>query len=204
MKTIPWNVVTGCERLTPGCDNCPTYWEYKAKGKDYSPKEHPEILSEPVRNPEQSIYVVAPGSDLFHESVSVDHIKGVFNVMLTAYWHQFEIITKRAERMEMFSNRYIQWPNNVVAGVAVEEAKYKWRIDCLRNIRANRMVSFGPITGRIGKVNLKSIHIAGAVIETWGPKPRPVKQKWIDEIHKQCREQGVLVSEESWLAKESA
>ena len=203
MKTIPWNVVTGCERLTPGCDNCPTYWEYKSKGKDYSPVMHPNTLSEPVRNPDPSTYIVASGSDLFHDAVSPEFIQGVFNVMLTAYWHRFEVITKRAERMEMLSKK-LEWPPNAIAGVAVEEAKYNFRIDCLRNVPAYyRMVSFGPMTGRIGNVNLKDIHVAGTVIETWGPNPREVERDWIEEINTQCLEQGVHLANESWLAQEA-
>ena len=65
------------------------------------------------------------------------------------------------------------------------------------------MVSFGPMTGRIGNVNLKDIHVAGTVIETWGPNPREVERDWIEEINTQCLEQGVHLANESWLAQEA-
>lgn len=203
MKLIEWKVVTGCERITPGCDNCPTYWEAEKNGWDYSPATQPAFLNDPLYNKMPSAYMVASGSDLFHESVPVEFIQAVFHAMTKASHHHFEVLTKRAERMEMVSNRYINWPANAVAGVGVEETRYKWRIDCLRNINARRMVSFGPMTGRVGKVDLTGIEGAGVVVETWGPNPRPVKQKWINEVNMQCKKQGVVMLGDSWLAQET-
>ena len=102
--------------------------------------------------------------------------------------------------MEMVSNRFLEWPDNAIAGVAVEEGRYNWRIDCLRNIKARRMVSFGPLTGAIGEVDLQGIEVAGPVPETWGPNPRHAKQEWIDEIELQCKQQGVRLFEANWIA----
>tara|TARA_R110000803_G_scaffold169490_2_gene232510 strand:- start:473 stop:1087 length:615 start_codon:yes stop_codon:yes gene_type:complete len=199
-----WNIVSGCERLSPGCDNCPTYWEYKEKGLDYHPQEHLERLPIPTDNQTPSMYMVAAGSDLFHEAVTADFIKDAFKVMRTAYWHQFQIVTKRAERLEAFSREYLYWPANALAGVSVEEERYKWRIDCLRNVKASRFVSFGPMTGAMGTLNLSDIHQAGVVVEHWGPNPRDVLPEWVDEIHKQCEEQGVKILNKHWLSQETA
>jgi protein gp37 len=147
--------------------------------------------------------MVSAGSDLFHEAIRVEEIEAVFNVMAKATQHHFEVITKRIERMETLTARRLTWPSNVMAGVTVEETKYKWRLDCLRGIDARRFVSFGPMTGRIGKVDLTGIEVAGVVVEAWG-KPRPVKQEWIDEIHKQCDEQKVRIAKQHWLTQEVA
>ena len=203
MNIEAWNIVSGCERLTPGCDNCPTYWEYKEKGLDYHPKEHPERLSIPLDNPTPSIYMVATGSDLFHEAVGMEFIQLVFAVMRQADWHQFQVVTKRAERLEAASSD-LQWPRNAMAGIGLEEGRYKWRIDCLRNVDALRFISFGPMTGAMGKLDLSGIHQAGVVVEHWGPHPRDVPPEWIDEIHKQCEEQGVTILDKHWLSKETA
>lgn len=203
MKIETWNIVSGCERLTPGCDNCPTYWEYKQKGWDYSPMEHPERLSVPMDNPTPSVYMVATGSDLFHEAISLEFIQDVFEVMNQACWHEFQIVTKRAERLELASKN-LKWPANSIAGIAVEEGKFKWRIDCLRNVDATRIISFGPMTGAMGKLDLSGISQAGVVVEDWGPNPRHVLPEWIDEIHKQCEEQGVIILNKYWLAQETA
>jgi len=203
MKIVPWEVVIGCERISPGCDNCPTYWEFKKEGWDYHPSAQLINLREPLRKDEPTCFIVASGSDLFHESISTEFIQTVFEIIKDAepLGHQFEVITKRAERMEMVSNRFLEWPDNAIAGVAVEESRYKWRIDCLRNIKARRFVSFGPLTGRIGKVNLQGIEVAGAVPETWGSHPRPTDPKWIDEIELQCKKQGVAISQQHFLIK---
>jgi len=203
MKIVPWEVVIGCERISLGCDNCPTYWEFKKEGWDYHPAAQLINLREPLRKDEPTCFIVASGSDLFHESISTEFIQTVFEIIKDAepLGHQFEVITKRAERMEMVSNRFLEWPDNAIAGVAVEESRYKWRIDCLRNIKARRFVSFGPLTGRIGKVNLQGIEVAGAVPETWGSHPRPTDPKWIDEIELQCKKQGVAISQQHFLIK---
>ena len=98
MNIEEWNIITGCERLTPGCDNCPTYWEYKKKGWDYTPIFHSEALRIPLENKVPTAYMVAVGSDLFHESVGLKNLRSVFYVMTEAKWHHFEIVTKRIER----------------------------------------------------------------------------------------------------------
>jgi len=147
--------------------------------------------------------MVSAGSDLFHEAIRAEEIEVVFKLMAKTSWHHFEVITKRIERMEVLSNRGLDWPDNVMAGVTIEESKYNWRLDCLRDIKARRFVSFGPMTGRIGKVDLSGIEAAGVVVEAWG-KPRPVKQEWIDEIYLQCDEQDVRIAKQHWLTQEVA
>ena len=203
MNVKNWPVVTGCERLSPGCDNCPTYWEYEEKGWDYHPKSHMEAINAPLENKEPTTYMVASGSDLFHESVRFEFLQHVFDVMREASWHNFEVITKRIERMEALSNRGLLWPINAVAGITVEDARFTWRIDRLRGINARRMVSFGPMVGEMGELNMKDIDIAGVVIEQWG-KPRPVKSEWVTDIHKQCEEQGVEIVNNYWVSQETA
>ena len=199
-----WNIVSGCERISPGCDNCPTYWEYHEKGLNFHPKERRDRLYDPLKNLTPSVYMVAAGSDLFHEAVTVNFIQDAFKIMRQADWHQFQVVTKRAERLEAVSNRYLDWPSNVFAGIGLEEGRYKWRIDCLRNVDALRFISFGPMTGAMGKLDLSGIHQAGVVVEHWGPNPRDVLPEWIDEIHQQCEEQGVTILNKHWLSKETA
>ena len=197
---IPWKVVTGCERLTPGCDNCPTYWEYKAENRDYHPQFNPGRLQDPLLNMEPSVYLVAAGSDMFPEAIRLEEIQKIFKVMQEATWHQFEVGTKRIERMQVISERHLTWANNMVALVPVESARYRWRIDTLRDIDARRMVSFGPMVGRVGEVDLTGIETAGVVVEHWG-KPRPVDPEWVDELHEQCEEQGVKFTNDYFLCE---
>ena len=202
MEAINWEVVTGCERLTPGCDNCPTYWNHKKLGLDYHPQTHPELLEDPIHNLEPAVYLVAAGSDLFHEAVRLEFIKKVFYVMQVANWHHFEVGSKRIERMAVLSSRYLTWGENMLAFTGVESAEYRWRIDELRKIEARRMVSFGPMTGRVGEVNLEGIEVAGAVVEDYGPKPRPIPDEWVEHLRIQAEAQNVRWSTTRWQAKE--
>ena len=197
---IPWSIVTGCERLTSGCDNCPTYWQYQAENRDYHPQFNSNRLDEPLLNMEPSVYLVAAGSDMFHEAIRLEDIQKIFKVMQEATWHQFEVGSKRVERMASLSNRHLTWNDNMMAVTAVEEAKYRWRIDVLREIDARRMVSFGPIVGRVGEVDMTGIETAGVVVEHWG-KPRPVDPEWVDELHEQCLEQDVRFTNEYFLCE---
>ena len=200
---VAWPVVTGCERLTSGCDNCPTYWEYKKNGWNYHPKIHYGELKVPSERSEPTGFMVAAGSDLFHEAVTEHFIKSVFEIMAENPNHHFEIVSKRIERMVAMSERGLQWPDNVVAATAVEEAKYKWRIDALRELKAKKkMISFGPLIGKVGEIDMEGIDVAGVVVATWGLNPRPAKQEWIDEIITQCVFQGVLLSDDAWLMEE--
>jgi len=200
MEIAPWNITTGCERLTPGCDNCPTYWDSHKNGWDYHPSFNLKELSTPLDNKVPTAYMVSIGSDLFHEAIRLKEIASVFNVMRLATWHHFEVVTKRIERMEVISRRDLRWPKNAMAGVAIEGAKHLWRLDCLKDIDARRFVSFGPMVGRIGKVDLTGIEVAGVVVEDWG-KPRAVEPEWIDEIYEQCEKFGVGISKETVLAE---
>jgi len=203
MKAIAWNIVTGCERLSPGCDNCPTYWESQKLKTDYHPKTHDARILEPLENKTPAAYMVAAGSDLFHEAVRLEFIQSVFEIMEQAHWHEFEVMTKRVERMESLSTRgLIKWPHNVIAGVAVEESRYKWRIEALRNVKARRMVMFGPMVGSIGKVNLNGIEAAGPVTEDWGPNPRPVDPMYLGEVIDQITNQKIRLLTNSWLCEE--
>ena len=200
MEISPWNITTGCERLTPGCDNCPTYWDAHKNGWDYHPTFNLKELSTPLNNKVPTAYMVSVGSDLFHEAIRVSEIASVFEVMHLATWHHFEIVTKRIERMESVSRRHLHWPVNSMAGVTIEEEKYAWRLDCLRDVNARRFASFGPMVGRMGKVDLTGIEVAGVIVEEWG-KPRPVKPEWIDEVYEQCEKYGVGISKEIVLAE---
>ena len=195
MRHENWMIVSGCERLSPGCDNCPSYWEYKKQGLDYHPMELEGNLLNPLLNKVPTNYTVAIGSDLFHEAIRISFIKDVFKIMNKITWHSFELVTKRAERMEYLSSTDLKWSDNMTAGVSVEEARYAWRIDCLRNVKANRLVSFGPMTGPMGKLNLDGIDVAGVVTEHWGPNPRIMKKEWVEDINIQCRKQGVVISD---------
>ena len=124
-------------------------------------------------------------SDLFHKDVPEQFIQRVFEVMRKAYWHQFQILTKRAKRLLDVSPS-IEWPANVWMGVSVENADYTFRIDQLRQTQAKiKFLSLEPLLGPLANLNLQKIDWVIVGGES-GPKARPIREEWILEIHDQC------------------
>ena len=193
---IRWQITKGCSRLTPGCDNCPSYWEYEKGNKDYHPVFQRDRINEPRRFEKRDDVIVSPGSDIFHEAIRTSELLQILHTIQYCPQHSFEIGTKRIERVEALD---WDWPDNVVMGVAVEQARYKWRIDALRNVKARRFVSFSPVLEDIGEVNLDGIHYAGAMLEDWGNKPRKGEQAWTDDLYDQIEAQGVVVLGQRWM-----
>ena len=185
-QVLNWAVATGCYRLSPGCNSCPSYWEHLEAGKDYSPVEHPEILDEPLMNPQASHYEVAFGSDLFHLDVTLEFQRRVFEVMNKAHWHTFSVGTKRIKRLSTLRMNF-EWTDNIWVTVPVESSDYEWRIDILKTLPAKKkVISIVPMLGAFSQnVNFRGIDIVGAVPETWGYK-RPCDPRWIEHIRKAC------------------
>lgn len=200
METLIWPVTTGCENIGGGCESCPSLWEYREKGWDYSIREHPESLYVPMFVNTPVVFAVAFGSDLFHKDVSTDFIKEVFKIMNRQRRHLFEVITKRSERLLELSGE-LDFTNNIYLGVTVEDSAAKFRIKELQGVPAqNKYISFMPLLGPVGEVDLKGINVAVVKAEDWGLK-RPCNPAWIEAIKGQCLAQGVEVSDGFYLYK---
>jgi len=198
-EILNWPVVTGCQRISEGCNSCPSYWEYFNEGKDYSPTIHSKNLDEPLMNPEPSVYEVAFGSDLFHEDVPLEFQRRVFEVMNKAHWHQFSVGTKRIARTALLHFNF-KWTKNIQLTVGVESGAYAWRIDILKGIPAKKKaVSIVPILGPFDKnIDFTGIDVVGVAPETWGYK-RPYDPKWIENIQRNCLEQEITMSNNTIL-----
>jgi protein gp37 len=124
-------------------------------------------------------------SDLFHKDVPLEFIQRVFDVMKRAHWHQFQVLTKRAERVAELSP-YLEWTDNIWMGVSVETEKYKFRIDCLRETGAKvKFLSLEPLIGPLGYLNLNKVNWVIVGGES-GPGARPLMQEWVTDIRDQC------------------
>ena len=200
-----WNPVTGCTKISSGCKNC--YAERMAKrlqamgqanyknGFALTLQEHALELPLKWKKP-QTIFVNSM-SDLFHKDVKEEFIQKVFNVMIRAPWHTFQVLTKRAERLAQISDR-LPWSKNIWMGVSVENEKYKDRIDCLRYTEANvKFISFEPLIGSVGKVNLKNIDWAIVGGES-GPGARYMDPEWAIDLRDQCLKQKVPFFFKQW------
>ena len=188
-----WNPLTGCTKISPGCKNC--YAErmakrLKAMGQSnyrngFKLTLHEHVLEYPLRWKKPQMIFVNSMSDLFHKDVPTDFILRVFDVMRRAHWHTFQVLTKRSERL-LELDPIIEWPENVWMGVSVENQKYTFRIDHLRQTHAMvKFLSLEPLLGPIPNLDLAYIDWAIVGGES-GPKSRPIKQEWVTEIRDQC------------------
>jgi protein gp37 len=136
-------------------------------------------------------------SDLFQDAVPDEFIHRVWDVMAHAHWHIFQVLTKRPENMRRLTAHLPLLPN-VWLGTSVESAEYADRIRQLQaTTAAIRFVSFEPLLDSVGPVDLAGIHWAIIGGES-GPKARPMKVKWVDEIKRQCRSDGVRFFFKQW------
>jgi len=208
-----WNPVTGCTKASPGCLNC--YAERMARRlqamgqpnyrRGFKVTVHPGMLGHPMcwRKP-RMIFVNSMG-DLFHEDVPTEFIKRVFKVMENAHWHTYQVLTKRAERLFDIADE-LPWPKNVWMGVTVEDREHLYRMESLKTTGAKvKFVSFEPLLGPIGKVNLKGTCIERSRDIDWvivggesGPGARPMKAEWARELRDQCLKAGVPFFFKQW------
>lgn len=136
-------------------------------------------------------------SDLFHVDVPLSYIKNVFDVMYRAHWHQFQVLTKRAERIEELSPQLV-WAPNIWMGVSVESEKYTYRIAHLRKTGANvKFLSIEPLIGPVGKLYLRGIDWVIVGGES-GPGARPMEPAWVTDIRDQCLKAGVAFFFKQW------
>jgi protein gp37 len=146
---------------------------------------HENALEKPLEWKKPQMIFVNSMSDLFHKDVPFQFVEKVFDVMKRAHWHQFQVLTKRAERAAELSP-YLEWADNIWMGVSVENEKYKFRIDCLRETDAKiKFLSLEPLIGPLGKLDLKKINWVIVGGES-GPGARPIMQEWVTDIRDQC------------------
>jgi protein gp37 len=200
-----WNPLTGCTKISPGCKNC--YAERMAKRlqamgqpnytNGFRLTLHPHALELPLLWKKPQMVFVNSMSDLFHEDVPEGYIHQVFEIMRRAHWHVFQVLTKRAERLEMLSPS-IDWPANVWMGVSVETAPYVSRIDRLRTTRAAvKFLSLEPLLGALEELDLAGIDWVIVGGES-GPRARPMKREWVGSIRDQCLAAGTPFFFKQW------
>lgn len=136
-------------------------------------------------------------SDLFHEQVSFEYIERVFAVMAATPQHTYQVLTKRAERLQEIGQRLL-WPQNVWMGVSVEREDYWFRVQCLRNVKARvRFLSLEPLLGPLSLLDFEGIHWVIAGGES-GPRARPLRAEWVRPIRDACIEQDVPFHFKQW------
>lgn len=201
-----WNPVAGCSIATSGCSNCYAMQmarrleamgveKYKGLTRQSGKrvvwsgvvKEDHSSLAIPYSWKKPRKIFVNSMSDLFHDDVSEEFIALVWKTMKETPRHNYQILTKRPERMaSVLENIESGVLPNVWLGTSVEDHKVVGRIDALRQIPAAiRFISFEPLIGRVGRLDLSGVHWAIVGGES-GPNARSIKECWIDEIYNQC------------------
>ena len=200
-----WNPVTGCTKLSEGCENCYAHkmaLRLQKMGNEkysngFSLSLHEYCLNDPLTWKKPSMVFVNSMSDLFHEDIPIEYIKRVFEIMNRAPQHTFQILTKRAGRLADLS-AHLTWSPNIWQGVTVENSRNTGRIDYLRNIPAYiKFVSFEPLLGDVGNIDLSGIDWAIIGGES-GPKARRIEVQWVLNIKQQCEDQGALFYFKQW------
>ena len=200
-----WNPVTGCTKVSPGCDHC--YAETFAErfrgvpGHPYSMgfdlTLRPERLEQPLQWRTPRRVFVNSMSDLFHAQVPEAYIRQIFQVMGQAHWHQFQVLTKRAERLERVACR-ISVPDNVWVGVSVESPQYYSRIRHLcRTKAAVRFLSCEPLLAALPDLPLVGISWVIVGGES-GHGARPMEPDWVRGIRDQCLQEQVPFFFKQW------
>lgn len=209
-----WNIVTGCTKVSPGCDRCYMYRAYprlkamNVPGYRAGPDTVtilPDRLNQPLEIKKPSMFFVCSMADLFHRAVPFGHIDAAWDVMREAaarHGHIFQILTKRPGRMLSWHRRLEAarpeaanpWPRGIWAGTSVESANFQWRTSALSRLPAPvKFLSAEPLLGPLDirhelQAGLLQWVIAGGES---GPGARPADLQWFRELRDQCAAAGV-------------
>ena len=200
-----WNPLTGCTKISPGCQHC--YAERMALrlqsmgqphyANGFKLTLHEDSLELPLRWKRPQTIFVNSMSDLFHKDVPLGFIQKMFDVMNCASWHRFQVLTKRSDRLLELSPR-LQWAPNIWMGVSVEKEDYLFRIAELRKTPAKiKFLSLEPLLGPLPNLKLRGIDWVIVGGES-GPGARPMDPEWAIAIRDQCQAAGVAFFFKQW------
>jgi protein gp37 len=204
-----WNPVTGCTKISAGCDNCyASRFSERFRGVSGHPFEsgfdltlRSERLLQPLGWRRSRMIFVNSMSDLFHKEIPKDHLLKVFNTMEKADWHTYQVLTKRSSIMRKFINeRYHtrKAPAHMWFGVSIENEKVVSRIDHLQEANVSvRFLSIEPLIGPVGELNLRGINWVIVGGES-GPGARPMDSNWAIDIRNQCIKAKVAFFFKQW------
>jgi protein gp37 len=204
-----WNPVTGCDRISPGCDHCyamtlaarlkrmgqPRYQrdgDPRTSGPGFGLTLHEDKIDEPLSWRKPRVVFVNSMSDLFHKDVPPLFIGRVFK--------------KRPKRMARIMSAYYDavrddlpkpYPN-VWLGTSIERTEYAWRADHLRDAPAAvRFISAEPLLGPLHTLDLTGIDWLIAGGES-GPDHREMRPEWVRDLRDQCVDAGTAFFFKQW------
>lgn len=206
-----WNPVTGCTKVSAGCQNC--YAEVmsrRLKGMGQTKYQngfnvtlHPECLDEPVKEKKPSVFFVCSMSDLFHKDVPFEFIDKVMETIEKCPQHTFQLLTKRPERMNEYFNKHRRYnvPQNTWLGTTVEYGEAVKRLFTFTGIVGARVkfLSCEPLVGDLGNIGLDLSCVDWVIVGgESGPNARPMKKEWVLNIKRMCEEKNVPFFFKQW------
>jgi protein gp37 len=218
-KQEVWNPVTGCDKVSAGCDNCyalrasrrlkafgvasyQTDGNPVTSGPGFGVALHPGTLDRPRHWRKPRMVFVTSMSDLFHARVPVSFVRDVFDVMAETPQHLYQVLTKRPSRARRLADQ-LSWPDNVWVGTSVESQDVMHRIGDLRALPAAlRFVFLEPLIGPVSGLDLDGIGWVSVGGEAAG-RPRPLDADWARAIRDQCQDEGVPFFFKQWGGRSS-
>lgn len=186
---VTWNPITGCSKISDGCINCYAAAfakRLKAMGNiryknGFQPTVHEDLIDLPFQWKTPKRVFVNSMSDIFHEQIPDKYILQIFETMNQCRQHEFQVLTKRPERLSSLNDKIV-WTDNIWMGVTIESDKYLNRADMLRNCGARiKFISAEPLLSRLNNLNLTDIDWLIVGGES-GPHCRPIKKEWVEEL----------------------
>ena len=218
---VTWNPMTGCTKVSKGCDNCYAYALAQQKTRSaylrrlpvrdteanradpFAPRFWEDRLEQPLHWREPRRVFVNSMSDVFHAHFSFEMIARVFDVMNRASRHQFQLLTKRPERVVRYAHR-LTWTPNIWIGTSVEDMRVAHRVDELRLVTeaSVRFISAEPLLGSLARLNLDGIHWVIGGGES-GSAARRCDPEWARELRDLCLRNGVAFFWKQWGGRTS-
>ncbi len=203
-----WNPTTGCDRTSPGCDNCyamvlsrrlkamgsPKYQndgDAATSGPGFGITMHETALELPLRWRAPRTVFVDSMSDLFHPGVTEEFIARVFAVMAATPQHTYQVLTKRSRRLAQLALE-LPWPSNVWIGTSIESVRYSYRAVHLRTVEAAavRFLSLEPLLEPLPSLDLTGVDWVIVGGES-GRGHRPIDVSWVRDLRDRCVDAGV-------------
>lgn len=210
-----WNPMTGCTKISAGCDHCYAHTVAMTKTKEsylrqlpvkdtarnradpFAPRYWPDRLDQPVRWKAPKRIFVNSMSDVFHSHFTFEQISSVFDAMAMAPWHQFQLLTKRPERAVRYADK-LPWPEHVWLGVSVETMDVASRVDALRDTPARvKFLSAEPLLGSLQELDLAGIDWVIGGGES-GHHARACDPTWARELRDNCSTAGIAFFWKQW------
>jgi protein gp37 len=217
-----WNPVTGCTKVSTGCDHCYAATLAERRLRDVYARQMPVVdtpanradpfavrlwpdrLDHPIRWSEPRMIFVNSMSDLFHVDVPDDFVLAVLEVMLTADWHIYQVLTKRPSRAARFWRKHRDElglqviPEHIWIGTSIENAAVAYRARHLSAVASEiRFLSCEPLLGPMDGLSLDGIHWVIGGGES-GPGARPVDPCWAIGLRDLCVRSGVPFFWKQW------